>query len=189
MRTVFAAVLAAGLFAAMPAAQSSNMAKPEKFTAFAVDMNNTSPRNNTTSIDMTITRWTTDAERGQLRETLSKGENALLSALQKLPPAGYINTPGSLRYDLRYARQEPQGDGGQMITLATDRYIRAWEAFHQPRSIDYPFTIIQLKVDKNGNGVGKASIATKITQKKDGTIELENFETQPVMLNDVHLLN
>jgi hypothetical protein len=186
MRTVFAAVLAAGLFAAMPAAQS-NMAKPEKFTAFAVDINNTSPRNNTTSIDMTITRWTTDAERDQLRETLSKGEPALLSALQKLPPVGYINTPGSLRYDLRYAREQPQGDGGRMITLATDRYITAWEAFHQPRSIDYPFTIIQLKVDKNGDGVGKASVATRITQKKDGTIELEDFEAQPVMLNEVHL--
>jgi hypothetical protein len=185
MRTVFVAVLAAGLFAAMPAAQS-NMAKPEKFTAFAVDMNNTSPRNNTTSIDLTITRWTTDAERDQLRETLSKGEHALLSALQKLPPVGYINTPGSLRYDLRYAREQPTGDGGQMITLGTDRYVTAWEALHQPRSIDYPFTIIQLQVDKNGQGVGKASIATKITQKKDGTIELENFESQPVMLNDVH---
>jgi len=35
------------------------------------------------------------------------------------------------------------------------------------------------------HGVGKASIATKITQEPDGTIELENFSNQPVMLNDV----
>jgi hypothetical protein len=73
-----------------------------------------------------------------------------------------------------------------LITLATDRYVTAWEAFHQPRTMDYPFTVIQLQLDKNGKGSGKASIATKITQQDDGTIELENFSSAPVMLNDVH---
>ena len=40
-------------------------------------------------------------------------------------------------------------------------------------------------MDKNGNGEGKASVYTKITEAKDGTIELENFANQPVMLKDV----
>lgn len=185
MRTLFAVFAAAVLASALPAAQS-NMAKPEKFTAFAVDMSNTAPRNNTTSVDVTITRWTTDTERDKLRETLSKGQDALLSALQKLPVVGYINTPGSLRYDLHFARQRPSGDGGRTIILATDRYVTAWEAFHQPRSIDYPFTVFELQLDKTGHGQGKASIATKVTQDEDGTIELENFSSEPVMLNDVH---
>ena len=47
------------------------------------------------------------------------------------------------------------------------------------------FDIVQLQVDKNGNGVGKASIYTKITATDDHTIELENFANEPVMLNDV----
>ena len=72
-----------------------------------------------------------------------------------------------------------------MIFLMTDRYITAWEAANRPRTIDYPFTLIQLQVDKSGSGVGKASIATKITQESDGTIELENFSSQPVSLNEV----
>ena len=42
-----------------------------------------------------------------------------------------------------------------------------------------------VQVDKDGRGVGKASIATKITQAVDGTIELENFSNQPVALNEV----
>src|ERR1051325_4469309 len=91
MRTVFAALLAAALAPVVPAAQS-NMAKPEKYTAFAVDMSNTAPRNNTTPLDVTINRWTTDQERATLREALSKGQDALLKALQKLPAVGYINT-------------------------------------------------------------------------------------------------
>lgn len=184
MRIVFAVLLTAALAAALPAAQS-NMAQPEKYTAFAVDISNTAPRRNTTQLDITISRWTTPAERDGLREVLSKGQNALLSALQKLPVVGYINSPGSLRYDLHFAWQRPSGDGGRTIVLATDRYMTAWEAINQPRTVDYPFTVIQLQVDKNGNGVGKASIATKITQDEDGTIELENFSSQPVMLNNL----
>src|SRR5215471_2808111 len=184
MRIVFAAGLVATLATALPAAQS-NMAQPEKFTAFAVDMSNTAPRRNTTPVDITITRWTTDTERDGLKEILAKGQDALLSALQRLPVVGYINTPGSLRYDLHFARQRPSGDGGRTIILATDRYVTAWEAAERPRTIDYPFTIIQLQLDKNGRGQGKASVATRITQDDDGTIELENFSSEPVMLNDV----
>jgi hypothetical protein len=184
MRTIFTAVVAAVMGAALPAAQS-NMAKPEKYTAFAVDISNTAPRANAMPLDITITRWSTDSERDQLKETLAKGQDALLSALQKLPVVGYISTPGSLRYDLHFARQRPSAEGGKSVMLATDRYMSAWEAFNRPRTVDYPFTVIQLQLDKNGKGVGKASIATRITQDDDGTIELEN-SSEPVMLNDVH---
>ncbi len=181
-------VLTATLFAASAAvaAAQSNMGMPEKLTAFAVDMSNTAPRVNTTPVDITINRWSTDAERDKLRETLAKGQDALLSALEKLPVVGYINTPGSLRYDLHFARQRPLAEGGQMMILATPRYMSTWEVMNQPRSTQYPFTVIQLQVDREGKGVGKASIATRITQQDDGTIELENFSSEPVRLNDVH---
>lgn len=187
MRILFAAAVAVVAASALPAAQS-NMAQPMKLTSFAVDMSNTAPRNNTTPLDITINRWSTDAERDKLKETLAKGQDALLSALQKLPVVGFINTPGSLRWDLHFARQKPGADGGRSIILVTDRYVTAWEAFHQPRTIDYPFTLIQLQLDKNEHGVGKASIATRVTQEEDGTVELENFSSEPVMLNDVHPL-
>lgn len=186
MRSVFAAVLGAALFAAVPAAQS-NMARPEKFTAFAVDVSNTAPRASASPVDITISRWSTDAERDRLLSVFrDKGQDALLSELQKLPVVGGIRTPGSLNYDLHFARQRPEAEGGRMIFLMTDRYITTWEAMNRPRTIDYPFTLIQLQLDKTGKGVGKASIATKITQAADGTIELENFSNVPVMLNEVH---
>src|SRR4051812_43075071 len=185
MRSVLAAVVAAGLFAAVPAAQS-NLAKPEKFTAFAVDISNTAPRASSSPVDITINRWSTDEERDRLLSLFrEKGQDALLSALQKLPVVGGIRTPGSLNYDIHFARQRPEAEGGRMIFLMTDRYVTAWEAMNRPRTIDYPFTLIQLQLDKNSRGVGKASIATKVTEEPDGTIDLENFSNQPVMLNDV----
>jgi hypothetical protein len=186
MRTALAAACAAVLAIAVPSAQS-NMARPEKFTAFAVDISNTARGANTSPVDITIDRWSSDADRDRLLAIFrDKGQDALLDALQKLPVVGYINTPGSLRYDLHFARQRPEAEGGRMVFLMTDRYINAWEAANRPRSYDYKFTLIQLELDKDGHGVGKASIATKITQTKDGTFELENFSSSPVMLNEVH---
>lgn len=188
MRSAFVALISAlglAVSTAMPSAQS-NMARPEKFTAFAVDISNTAPRANASVVDIQINRWSTDAERDQLLQVLKeKGQEGLLSALQKLPVVGGIRTPGSLNYDIHFARQRPEAEGGRMVFLMTDRYINAWEAMNRPRTMDYPFTLIQLQLDKSGKGVGKASIATKITQEVDGTIELENFSNQPVMLNDV----
>jgi hypothetical protein len=185
MRTVFAAAVAAVIAVSVPAAQS-NMAAPERFTAFAIDVSNMARSSRTSVVDVVINRWSTDEERDRLLSLFrNKGQDALLSELQKLPKVGYINTPGSLAYDLHFARQRPEAEGGRMIFLMTDRYIPMWEAVNRPRTIDYPFTLIQLHVDKNGSGEGKASVYTKITEAKDGTIELENFANLPVMLNEV----
>jgi hypothetical protein len=163
-------------------AQSSGR---EHFTAFAVDISNTSPRANTTTVDIVINRYSPDADRDRLLEALDKGQDQLLKVLQKMPVVGYMTTPGSLRYDIHFARQRPGADGGRTIYVMTDRRIGMWEAANRPRSFDYPFTLIQLQLDKDGKGVGKASIATKITKTADNTIELENFSSEPVRLTEV----
>jgi len=70
--------------------------------------------------------------------------------------------------------------------LLTDRYIGFWEAANRPRTIDYPFTVIELRLNPDGVGEGKMSIATKVTMDKDKKqIELENYGTQPVLLQNV----
>jgi hypothetical protein len=77
-------------------------------------------------------------------------------------------------------------DGGERVVLITDRRIGFWEAANQPRSIDYPFTVIELRLNRDGEGEGKMSIATKIMlDKKENMITLENYETSPVRLTNV----
>lgn len=89
-------------------------------------------------------------------------------------------------YDLRYAQRTPQPEGGEQIVLATDRYIRFWEAAGSSRTTDYPFTIIEMRLDRDGRGKGKMFIATRVIgDKRNHTIVLENWGTQPVMLKDV----
>ena len=108
----------------------------------------------------------------------------MLDVLRDQKSVGTIRTPDSLGYDLRYSHQQPAEDGGRRIVLATDRPISFWEARNQPRTMDYPFTVIQMQIDKNGEGKGTLSYATKIIARGN-TIELENFASSPVMLTQI----
>jgi hypothetical protein len=162
---------------------SQTLGQREEFTATAIVNNNLGA--GAGRVIMRVTRWSTEAERGLLTRTLLKdGPRALLDVLQDQKSVGTIRTPDSLGYDLRYAYQEPGEDGGRRIVLATDRPVSFWEARNQPRTIDYPFTVIQMQIDKNGEGKGTLSYATKI-QARGNTIELENFASSPIMLTEI----
>jgi hypothetical protein len=169
--------------------------EPLRMSAFAISMSNMATGANAV-VDINITRWSTDEERKALISTfLEKGPDKLLSLLQKQPDCGVIRVPGYMGKDpnnirmgwrLRYTRQQPTAEGGRKVTVLTDRYISMWEARNNPRTMDYPFTLIQIMLDKDGKGEGKASIATKITFDKDkNQLELENYSSEPVRLNNV----
>jgi hypothetical protein len=103
-----------------------------------------------------------------------------------MPRVGSIRTPNSIGYDLHYARKNPLDEGGDQIVLATDRYIGFWEAANRPRTVDYPFTLIEMRVGKDGVGEGKLSLFTKIMyDKKKNQIVLEDYGSQPVLLTQV----
>jgi hypothetical protein len=182
-----AAVIAAAWFA--PAAVGQNV--KESFTGFAINMNS-GPK--TATVDFTVERWSTDEQRASLLAILQeekdpyKANKKLLSALQKMPKVGYIRTPNTLAWDLRYARQSPLPDGGRRIVLATDRPIGFAEARNQGRSMDYPFTIVEVQLDKNDEGVGKILAGTKIYIDKDKNLVLENYAQQPIRFNEIKRL-
>ena len=63
-----------------------------------------------------------------------------------------------------------------------------FEAADRPRSADYPFTVLQLQIDRNGQGRALASAYSTITlDKPQGSIVLENLGDQPVMLTNLQL--
>jgi hypothetical protein len=178
---LLASALVAGL-GVVSLAQTNG--SPERFTAMAVNMS----RGGAGAVEIVVNRWSTEAERGKLMSTLmDQGDEKLLSVLQDMPRVGYFRTPNSVGYDIHYAHREPMPEGGERVVLATDRRIGFWEAANQPRSIDYPFTIIELRLNKDGEGEGKMSLATKVTADKNtNTVVLENYDIQPVLLNAVH---
>ena len=177
-----AALSSAALLSLSVSAQT--LGTPERFSASAININNGQAGN----IDITINRWSTDKQRDLLMQTVTeKGPEKLLDVLQDMPVMGHFGAPGNLSWDIHFARRMPLPDGGERIVLVTDRRIGFWEAANQPRSIDYPFTVIDLRVNRDGDGEGKMSVATKVIyNKKENMIELENFSLQPVQLTNVH---
>ena len=196
--SVLCAFAAAFTLATRPAAepvQAGGLDLPLRLSAFAVNMS-TVATGSTAVMDIRIKRWSTAAEREKLVTTaVEKGPDALLRALQKMPDHGRISIPGwtgpdphnaRLGWVLHYAYNTPGEDGGQRIGIATDRYIGMWEARNQPRTIDYPFTLIEIRLGKDGKGVGKMAVATKIEfDKKKKQMVLENYASEPVRLNEV----
>jgi hypothetical protein len=159
---------------------------PLRITSWAVNMSNIATGSNAI-VYITIDRWSTDAERQGLMTTFfEKGPEKLLDAVQDTRPVGRIRFPNTLGYDLRFARHFPLEEGGERYVIITDRRIGFAEARNQPRTIDYPFTLIEIRVGKDGKGEGKMSVATKISfNKKHSTVELENYSSEPVRLTNV----
>ena len=157
--------------------------EPEQFNASYVDINT----GRTGPLQISVTRWSTPAERATLQQTLfKKGQDALLEALRDMRPVGRISTPGNIGYDLRFAEQRTLPDGGREIILATDRPMSFWEMVNKPRSSQYPFTWLQFRMRSDGTGQGKVAVAARITgEEADALIEVEDFAIQPVRLENI----
>jgi len=184
---LLAALIVIGSTVAGPKGTAIAAKEVERLTAFAVDMSNLAGRTNTAAVDILIDRWSTDAERDQLRAALREGgPEGLLKALQKIKdPVGRVSSEGSLGYPLRFARQVPLSDGARRLLLGTDRLISFLELRDQPRTVNYPFMLIDIRLDANGKGEGKLMPLAKITEDRDHIVEIENYASEPVRLTAV----
>src|SRR5688572_6710652 len=113
-----------------------------------------------------IDRWSTDAERDAVvRGLVEDGEQHVLDALRDAGRIGTLHWPGGLEYTLRYARTQPRADGGRDIVLILDRPLWVWWDT-KIGSSGYPYTVVQLRVGKDGRGEGRVSLNVPVKQDK-----------------------
>jgi hypothetical protein len=165
---------------------------------WALSMSNIATGANQT-IQIMINGWSSPKEREHLISTfLEKKQDGLLRELEKQKELGRFNFPGymgpdpnstmRLGTDIRYAMNHPGEDGGRRIVIITPRVIGFREAANRPRIYDYPFTLFEMRFDKSGKGEGRMAYATQIMfDKKKNTVELENYSSEPVRLNNLTL--
>lgn len=188
---------AAGRAAGQPSQEPSATDKI-RISGWALNMSNIATGANQT-IQIDIDAWSNPSQRQHLIETfLEKKQDGLLRELEKQPELGRFRFPGymgpdpnntmRLGTDIRYAMSFPMENGGRRIMIITPRVIGFREARNQPRTVDYPFTLFEMRFDNTGKGEGRVAYATQISfDKKKNSIEIENYSSEPVRLNELRL--
>ena len=198
-----ALALAIGILVLTPTvgAQTSQTASAtDKVTisGWALNMSNIATGANQT-IKINIDGWSNPSQREHLITTfMEKKQDGLIRELEKQPELGRFNFPGymgpdpsnvmRLGTDIRYAMNHPGENGSRRIVIITPRVIGFREARNQPRTTDYPFTLFEMRFDKDGKGEGRMAVMTQISfDKKKNTVEIENYSSEPVRLNQLKL--
>ena len=159
----------------------------ERYTAFAVDMGFPG-RTTAGQVEFVIERYSTDEERDRLMAVLvEKGPEKLLDTLQSLPRVGYFRTPNSIGYDIKFARKHKGEDGGEVIH-DDDRPLHRLLGSREPAA-DHRLSVHPHRDPHGPRWRGRRQDVdchqASTYDKKNNTIVLEDYKSQPVILNQV----
>ena len=99
---------------------------------------------------------------------------------------GFIWTDGVTGYSIKYAWRSPTTEKTERIVLVTDRRLDShatdWVSVSSAAA-DADFTVIEMRIDRQGAGEGKTSLTTKIAiDTESETLALENYAAAPAWL-------
>lgn len=165
----------------------------ERYTGTIVSFGSgLSTRSVTRTFDLTITGQTSDNKAlGFLEILQSSGQDLLLKEISK-EKLGRFSFTGNLARDINVVR-ESVSDGKRRIFIVFERWLQFAEIRGGYRSVDYPFSVIEMFVDeKTGKGEGTFIPAARISWRVDkktqqNQVEIENFATFPAKIIGVTL--
>jgi hypothetical protein len=108
------------------------------------------------------------------------------AVIKAAPTLGYIWTDGVTGYSIKYAWHSPATEEAECIVLVTDRRLDSHAADSSPASSssgDADFTVIELRIDRQGVGEGKTSLTTRVAIDADAkTLVLDGYAAAPALL-------
>ncbi len=124
-----------------------------------------------------IESYSTDDEVKQYAQLLGeKGQMELHQALSKLD-RGFIRIGGSLGYPIAVARTR-KTETGRVVFLIANRPFEGIALAQGLRSADYPFGVVELKLDGKNKGEGQIIGAAQISISNDGYVEIKSLGTR-----------
>jgi hypothetical protein len=133
---------------------------------------------------LTIKNYTPEEEIARYLDLLKKdGQDAFWKAVAK-EKCGTIQIGSGLSRDLN-AVWITQTDEGRKISAVAERWLGFGELRRGARSVDYPFTYIELYVEEDGDVEGTLFPAARIRSRGEKTIEVENFGIYPARLVNI----
>jgi hypothetical protein len=155
----------------------------ETFTAVVAQMEG-SAAGKTGRLTMVVKEWVTEEERDQLYTVFKEsGVEAARRVLSK-KDVGSIRYSATLAWRLNWAYSARLPDGGRVVRLVTDRPITLDEAAQKMDVADGSFGLIELLLNKNGQGKGELFSPVKIAITEEGAIEVTSLGTEPQELTE-----
>ena len=110
----------------------------------------------------------------------------LSTAVKAAPTLGYIWTGGVTGYSIKYAWRSPAIAETERIVLIVDRRLDAQTADSAPASdaaADASFTVIEMRIDRQGIGEGKTSLTSSVAIDTEAkTLALDGYAAAPALL-------
>ena len=177
-----AAVVTAGATSAVVLAQAP---APKTYTATAT-VKTAGGASMTAPVTITVSRWTTDAERTAAMAALKKGDAALKSALDGMPATGTIQV-GGRSTPLHYARTLSTGSGMLVTVVATQpiAFLGAGMPEQKPKT-GYQYAFATFEVDGSGKGVaGDLAPAAKLKLGPGDAVVVDDYGVEAVRLTAI----
>ncbi len=140
-----------------------------------------------------VTQWSDDGDRAVIVAVLD-GEESPSEVLAELPSIGAVWLDGSgAGYAIKYAHRAATDDGGETVTIVTDKPVGSynfgpWSVENSTAAAPLEYSVIELRLDASGNGVGTMSLAADVaTDDEAGTVSLVRADETPDVLADVAL--
>ena len=110
----------------------------------------------------------------------------LSTALKAAPTLGYIWTGGVTGYSIKYAWRSPAIAETERIVLVVDRRLDSqtadW-ALASAAAEDATFTLIEMRIDRQGVGEGKTSLGSNVAiDTAAKTLALDGYAAAPALL-------
>jgi hypothetical protein len=177
-------LLAAAALAApapAPAPGEAYAPRPDQFTGSLVSL--VRGARSSKPFVLSIDHYTTGPELQRLADTLgAKGPYAARDELWK-QTAGYLSVGGRIGYPVSAVLSQDTPNG-RMIRVVVNRPMSTFEVQYSTRSSKYPFSLIELTIDRNGHGEGRLIGAAKL-RMRGNELSFESLGTQPLRLLDV----
>jgi len=176
MQTAVAACLAA--LCVLP--QDATPPKPERYTGILTAGPLTE---RPVPIDIGVDRAATEEMRGRLAAIYREGgQVALLDAIKKEKPAGYVKLQNRERLLAGYAEEVARPDGGHRILLLCARQPGDWELESGQGRTDYLFRVIALTLDTEGHGTGMLFHTARVSFDANGVTLAGELSGQPTRI-------
>ena len=161
---------------------------PETFTATATVRTAAGPTV-TAPVVITVTRWTTDAERITAINALKSGGSAAVKkAIEAMPDAGTIQVGQRNPITLKYARVLPVGSGRLVNVLAPQPIVYLGEGAPgaKPKA-GFDLALASFQLDAAGKGTGPGELAPAATLKvsPENALVVEDYGAEAVRLTGV----